>query len=53
MNPGIWFLTGTDTEIGKTHAACQLLVRARTSGCAPWVSKPSPRAWMKRGSMKT
>lgn len=32
MNPGTWFLTGTDTEIGKTHAACQLLVRARTSG---------------------
>lgn len=29
---GIWFLTGTDTEIGKTHAACQLLARARRQG---------------------
>lgn len=32
MNTRTWFLTGTDTEIGKTHAACQLLVRACTSG---------------------
>lgn len=38
MNENAWFVTGTDTEIGKTHAACQLLARARALGrCAAGV----------------
>ena len=27
-----WFITGTDTEIGKTHVACALLHAARRAG---------------------
>jgi dethiobiotin synthetase len=34
------FLTGTDTEVGKTFAACALLIRARREGFSAAALKP-------------
>ncbi|NMG75028.1 dethiobiotin synthase [Aromatoleum diolicum] len=35
-----WFLTGTDTEIGKTFVTCALLHAARANGCSALGMKP-------------
>jgi dethiobiotin synthetase len=35
-----WFLTGTDTEVGKTFAACALLHAARARGLSTLAMKP-------------
>lgn len=35
-----WFVTGTDTEIGKTYATCALLHAARRSGLRALAMKP-------------
>lgn len=35
-----WFLTGTDTEIGKTFVTCALLHRARRDGLGALAMKP-------------
>ncbi|MBA4743160.1 MAG: dethiobiotin synthase [Azoarcus sp.] len=35
-----WFITGTDTEIGKTHVACALLHAARRDGLTAVAMKP-------------
>ena len=35
-----WFLTGTDTEVGKTFAACALLHAARAGGLSTLAMKP-------------
>ena len=35
-----WFLTGTDTEVGKTFAACALLHAARAQGLSTLAMKP-------------
>jgi dethiobiotin synthetase len=37
--PG-WFIAGTDTSIGKTHVACQLLEQLRARGVAAAGFKP-------------
>ncbi|HBM23021.1 MAG TPA: dethiobiotin synthase, partial [Alcanivorax sp.] len=29
---GVFFITGTDTEVGKTWVSCRLLERAREAG---------------------
>jgi len=38
--PAAWFVTGTDTEIGKTYATCALLHAARRSGLRALAMKP-------------
>lgn len=35
-----WFIAGTDTEIGKTHAACALIAALRASGRRVAAMKP-------------
>lgn len=35
-----WFITGTDTEIGKTHSSCALLHAARARGLSALGMKP-------------
>lgn len=41
MNAGhAWFITGTDTEIGKTHVACALLHALRHAGYRTLAMKP-------------
>jgi len=35
-----WFITGTDTEIGKTHISCALLAAARANGLPAVGMKP-------------
>lgn len=35
-----WFITGTDTGVGKTHIACALLQRARADGLTACGYKP-------------
>ncbi len=35
-----WFITGTDTEIGKTHSTCALLHAARAQGLTALGMKP-------------
>lgn len=38
--PQAWFLTGTDTEVGKTFTACVLLHAARRQGLSALAMKP-------------
>lgn len=40
ITPAAWFVTGTDTEIGKTYATCALLHAARRSGLRALAMKP-------------
>ncbi|MFL6062166.1 MAG: dethiobiotin synthase [Marmoricola sp.] len=37
----VWFVTGTDTEVGKTVATAALVVALRAEGRAPYVIKPA------------
>ncbi|WP_290524064.1 dethiobiotin synthase [Alcanivorax sp.] len=37
---GIFFITGTDTEVGKTWVSCRLLERAREAGLSCYGLKP-------------
>lgn len=40
INPRGWFITGTDTEIGKTFVACALLHAFRQAGVTALAMKP-------------
>lgn len=40
MTARAWFVTGTDTEIGKTHVSCALLASARARGLTALALKP-------------
>lgn len=49
---GIFFVTGTDTEVGKTWVSCRLLERAREAGLSCYGLKPvaagceeTPEGW--------
>jgi len=37
---GAWFVTGTDTEVGKTFSTCALLLALRKQGCRTIGMKP-------------
>ncbi|HIK73239.1 MAG TPA: dethiobiotin synthase, partial [Alcanivorax sp.] len=37
---GVFFITGTDTEVGKTWVSCRLLERAREAGLSCYGLKP-------------
>ena len=37
---GKYFITGTDTEVGKTWVSCRLLERARDQGLSCYGLKP-------------
>ena len=37
---GVFFITGTDTEVGKTWVSCRLLERAREAGLKCYGLKP-------------
>lgn len=37
----VWFVTGTDTEVGKTVATAALTVALLAEGRSPWVIKPA------------
>lgn len=35
-----FFITGTDTEIGKTYSVCQIIAHAKAQHCPVWAYKP-------------
>jgi dethiobiotin synthetase len=48
-----WFITGTDTEIGKTFVACALLHALRHTGVTAVAMKPVAAGSMNTDSMTT
>ncbi|MEN9786242.1 MAG: hypothetical protein RLZZ299_1506 [Pseudomonadota bacterium] len=45
MTPARWFVTGTDTGVGKTEAACALLSLLAEAGARPAAFKPYESGW--------
>ena len=45
---GVFFVTGTDTEVGKTWVSCRLLERARETGLRCYGRQPVLQAGMRR-----
>jgi len=41
LRTSVWFVTGTDTEVGKTVATAALVVALRAQGRSPYVIKPA------------
>jgi dethiobiotin synthetase len=42
---GGWFITGSDTEVGKTEVACRLIDACRAAGVIPGAYKPLASGW--------
>ncbi len=42
---GGWFITGSDTEVGKTEVACRLIDACRAAGLIPGAYKPLASGW--------